>query len=136
MDVRRLLFNGPRDGGIASGALAARLVAGLVFVSFGIGKFTHHADEVASFDDYGLPSPDATVYAIGVLEIVGGGMLVLGLGTRIAAFLLACNMATAIVVSGIALGEWVSLTIAPLQFVLCLFLLRAGPGRRALDPEP
>jgi putative oxidoreductase len=136
MYVRRLLLAGPREGGMATVALAARLIAGVVFISFGIGKFTHHADEVASFDEYGLPSPDAMVYAIGVLEIGGGLLLVLGLGTRIAAFLLACNMLTAIVVSGIALGEWVSLTIAPVQLVLCLFLLRFGPGRRALDPEP
>ena len=136
MYVRRLLFTGPRSGGIATGALVARLVAGFIFIGFGIGKFTHHADEVASFHDYGLPSPDALVYAIGVLEIVGGAMLMLGLGTRIAAFLLACNMTVAIIVSGIALGEWVSLTFAPFQLACCLYLLRFGPGRRALDPEP
>ena len=136
MEFRRLLFAGPRTGGIATAALAARLVAGLVFIAFGIVKFTHYDQELASFEEYGLPAPEATVYAIGVLEVVGGLMLVLGLGTRVAALLLAGNMATAIVVSGIALGEWISLTIAPMMLLLCLFLLRVGPGRKALDPEP
>ena len=116
--------------------LAIRLAAGIVFVVFGVGKFSRHQAEVDSFRTYGLPEPDAFVYAIGVLEIVGGLMLLLGLGTRIAAFLLACNMVVAIIVSGIALGEWVSLTFAPFQLVLCLIVLRVGPGRRALDPEP
>lgn len=136
MDVRRLLFAGPRSGDAATAALVARVVAGVVFVAFGIGKFTHYDQELASFEEYGLPAPEATVYAIGVLEVVGGLMLLLGIGTRVAALLLAGNMAVAIVVSGIALGEWISLTIAPTMLLLCLFLLYVGPGRRALDPQP
>ena len=71
MDARRLVLGGPRAGRTAGAAFAVRLAAGAVFVAFGVGKFIHHADEVASFEDYGLPSPDATVYAIGVLEIAG-----------------------------------------------------------------
>jgi putative oxidoreductase len=134
--LRRLLLAGPRDGRPATAALVVRVLAGLVFISFGVGKFSHHADEVASFIEYGLPSPDAFVYAIGVLELAGGLMLVLGLGTRVAAFLLACDMVGAIAVSGIPLGEWVSLTVAPVELVACLYVLRVGPGRRALDPEP
>ena len=136
MNVRRLLFAGPRSGDAATAALVARVVAGVVFVAFGIGKFSHHATEVASFEEYGLPSPDAFTYAVGVLEIGGGLMLLLGIGTRVAALLLAGNMLGAIVVSGIALGEWISLTIAPAMLLLCLFLLYVGPGRRALDPQP
>jgi hypothetical protein len=39
----------------------------------------------------------------------------------------------AIVVSGIALGEPISLTLAPAELLLCLFLLGKGPGAYALD---
>jgi len=49
-----------------------------VFVVFGVGKFTNHASELASFHQYGLPAPDAFVYVIGVVELVGGVLLILG----------------------------------------------------------
>jgi putative oxidoreductase len=116
----------------ALAVLVARVVGGGVFVVFGIGKFANHASEVASFRDYGLPAPDAFVFVIGAIEIVGGLMLILGLATRPAALVLAGDMVGAIVVSGIARGEVISLTLAPAELVLCLFLLWSGPGPYAL----
>ena len=131
--VADLLVAGPTRGPRAIAALAARVVGGGVFVAFGVGKFTQHASEVASFEDYGLPAPDAFVYAIGVVEVVGGVLLVLGLLTRPAALVLAGDMVAAIIVSGIALGEGVSLTVAPAELAVCLYLLWTGPGMLALD---
>ena len=110
-----------------------RVAAGIVFIVFGVAKFTHHDTEVASFEQYGLPEPDLTVYAIGVLETGGGVLLVIGLVTRLVALLLAGNMAVAIVVSGIKEGEVISLTLAPALLVTMLLLLWAGPGTRAID---
>ena len=43
-------------------------------------------------------------------------------------------MIGAIVVSGIAEGEPISLTLAPALLVVMLVLLRFGPGRPALRP--
>jgi putative oxidoreductase len=128
-----LRSSGPTSGPRASAALAVRLVSGLIFVAFGIGKFTSHAMEVASFKAYGLPAPDAFVYAIGVVELVGGALLLAGLGTSLAALVLAGDMVGAIVVSGIARGEAISLTLAPALLLAMLFLLWAGAGRAALD---
>ena len=111
-------------------AAPVRWSAGAVFVVFGIGKFTDHAHEVASFETYGLPSPDAFVYLVGVLETVGGLLLIAGLLTRLVALALAGNMVGAIVVSGIGEGEvFPSLTLAPLLLAAMLFLLWVGPGR-------
>lgn len=111
-----------------------RWISGAIFVVFGIGKFSDHANEVESFDSYGLPAPDAFVYLVGGLEIVGGALLLAGLLTRLAALALAGNMAGAIVVSGIGEGEVLpSLTLAPLLLAAMLFLLWAGPGKRSLD---
>ena len=125
---------GTRDRPAAHWAAGVRWVAGAVFVVFGIGKFTDHAHEVASFEAYGLPSPDAFVYLIGVLEIVGGLLLIAGLLTRLVALAMAGNMVGAIVVSGIGEGEVLpSLTLAPLLLAAMLFLLWVGPGERALD---
>jgi putative oxidoreductase len=131
--LERLLAS--RVAGRAAAAVAlARVAAGAVFVVFGVGKFSQHATEVESFETYGLPSPDAFVYAIGVLEIVGGLMLIAGLLTRLAALALAGDMVGAIVVSGVKEGEVISLTLAPALLVTMLLLLWAGPGAWALDP--
>ena len=131
--VADLLVAGPTRGPRAIAALVARVVGGGVFVAFGVGKFTQHASEVASFEEYGLPAPDAFVYAIGVVEIVGGLLLVLGFLTRPAALALAGDMVAAIIVSGLALGDAVSLTVAPAELAVCLYLLWTGPGMLALD---
>jgi putative oxidoreductase len=111
-----------------------RVAGAVVFVVFGIAKFSAHGDEVASFEQYGLPSPDAFVYAIGVLEIVGGLLLLAGLLTRPVALVLAGDMVGAIVVSGIGQNEVVSLTVAPAELVVMLVLIWAGPGTAAVDP--
>jgi len=131
--VADLLAAGPTRGPRALAALVARVVGGGVFVAFGVGKFAQHASEVASFEEYGLPAPGAFVYAIGVVEVVGGLLLVLGFLTRPAALVLAGDMVAAIVLSGIALGEVVSLTVAPAELLICLYLLWTGPGMLALD---
>jgi putative oxidoreductase len=113
--------------------LALRLAAGSVFVAFGAGKFVNHASELASFKSYGLPAPELFVPVIGVIELVGGMLLIVGILTRPAALVLAGDMIGAIVVSGIGLGELVSLTLAPAELAICLFLVWRGPGMWSLD---
>jgi putative oxidoreductase len=105
-----------------------RIAAGIVFVVFGIGKFSQHSTEVDSFREYGLPSPDAFVYAIGVLEVVGGLMLIAGILVWPAALALAGDMVAAIAVSGIKEGEAISLTLAPaLLAAMVALLVRERP---------
>jgi len=123
-----------REHPAARWALPVRWASGAVFGLFGIGKFVDHAHEVESFESYGLPAPEAFVYAIGALEIGGGLLLLAGLATRLGALALAGNMAGAIVVSGIGEGEVLpSLTLAPVLLVATLFLLWVGPGPHSLD---
>src|SRR5262249_29748267 len=73
------------------------------------------------------------VYVIGVVEVVGGTMLLLGRGVRLAAIILAGDMVGAIVVSG--LGEWetISLTLAPLLLAGGSYL---PPTSRSPRDEP
>jgi putative oxidoreductase len=122
-------------------ALLVRLGAGLVFLVFGAGKFVNHASEVDSFRSYGLPWPDAFVYAIGVIEVAGGLLLIAGLATRLAALVLAGDMLGAIVASGLRKGELISLTLAPALLAGMVFLLWAAStsdasrrGSRGSDP--
>jgi len=116
--------------------LILRLLSGGIFVVFGIGKFVNHGSELASFKGYGLPAPEAFVIVIGLIELVGGLLLMTGVLTRPAALVLAGDMLGAIVVSGIAKGELISLTLAPAELVAMLALLWSGPGAASLRPSP
>ncbi len=111
-----------------------RVASGLIFLGFGVGKFLNHGAEVDSFETYGLPSPDAFVYLIGVIEVVGGLMLLFDRAIRVAAVVLAGDMVGAIVVSGFGEWELISLTLAPALLVGMLYLLsrEPGPGSRLL----
>lgn len=106
------------------------VLAGIVFVIFGVGKFTAHGSELASFRGYGLPAPAVTVVAIGILEIAGGLLLIARRGIAPVAVLLAANMLTAIAVSGFGEGEVLpSLTLAPALLAIMLALLVVGLRR-------
>ena len=86
---------------LASDAPAAvlliRLLVGAVFVSEGIQKFLFPADlGVGRFTKIGMPSPEVLAPFVGVVEIVGGLLLLLGLLTRLAALALLVDMLVAI----------------------------------------
>jgi putative oxidoreductase len=70
---------------------------------------------------------------IGILELVGGGLLLVGLATRLMAVLLAGDMIGAIVTSGLMHNETVSLTLAPALLVVMIALIGLGPGRASID---
>ena len=110
-----------------------RCAAAIVFLIFGVSKFVNHAAELASFRHYPFPAPGTVVYAVGVIEVGGGLLLLAGLLTRLAALALAADMLGAIVVSGLARWETVSLTLAPLLLAAMLILSRFGAGDWSLD---
>ena len=129
-----MTFFGTRVTGRAATATAVlRVAAGLVFVLFAIPKFALHEAELAEFVRYGFPASSTLVHLVGLLELAGGLMLVLGLLTRLAAAGLAVNMAGAVLTAGIRVGGPIHLGVAPALLVAMLYLLWAGPGAPALD---
>lgn len=123
-----------RVGGRARYAVAAlRVVAGLAFIATSTGKFADRETYLALFATLGLPSSSALVVLTGLVELVGGVMLVLGLGTRVAALALAATMAGAIATAGVTLGGPIHLGLAPTLLLIMLILLWTGPGAAALD---
>jgi len=77
------------------GLLLLRLAVGVIFVYHGYPKLLHQgAGMQGFFSQHGLPG--YFVYISGVLEVFGGGMLILGLFARAAGLLLAIEMAIAI----------------------------------------
>lgn len=76
--------------------LLLRIALGIIFVYHGYPKlFTHTREALEAFPRMGFPS--YFVYVAGVIEFFGGCLLFLGLFTRIAALLLAGEMAVAII---------------------------------------
>jgi predicted lipoprotein with Yx(FWY)xxD motif/uncharacterized membrane protein YphA (DoxX/SURF4 family) len=113
-------------------ALVARVLAGTTIAAFGIGKFTHHGAETAALDRYGVPFADPTTYLVGLVEVVGGLLLVLGVLVRPAALVLAGNFVVAIATAGRIEGGPIHLGLAPALLATMVFLLWSGPGTRAL----
>ena len=68
-----------------------RLALGASFMFHGYPKLTDPARWLKAFPGFGFPSYFA--YISGILELFGGGLLVIGLFTRGAALLLAMEMA-------------------------------------------
>jgi putative oxidoreductase len=110
-----------------------RIAAGAFFVSVSTGKFLEHAQESADFASYGVPLADVAVVLVGVTELVGGILLILGWWTRPAAAVLAATMVGAIATAGVQEGGWFHLGVAPAMLLLMLLLVGFGPGRPALD---
>jgi putative oxidoreductase len=110
-----------------------RVLTGLFLVSTGIGKFTDHAKELADFRSYEVPWPDVAVPTVGVIEIVGGALLVVGLLVRPAAFVLALNMVGALATAGRVEGGSFHLVYAPIVLVAMAFLCWTGAGHASLD---
>ncbi len=86
-----------RTGAPASVVLI-RIVVGAVFLTEGIQKFLYPEElGVGRFARIGIPAPEVMAPFVGAVEIVCGGLLILGLLTRLAAVPLIINISTAIV---------------------------------------
>lgn len=100
----------------------------------GLGKVTDY------FASLGIPAPALNAYFISGLEFTGGILLAIGLGSRIIAFLLACDMAVAYwlgdhdaVLSFFSNPDKFA-AAAPFVFLMAsLIVLIFGPGRLAVD---
>jgi putative oxidoreductase len=118
------------------GPTLARLTLGVVFVGTGWGKL-HSLDKVTGFfTELGIPAPGFNAVLAASAEFVCGGLLLLGLLSRLAAIPLIITMIVAILTAkrgdlhGISdlLGfeEWT-------YIVLAIWIAVAGPGPLSLD---
>ncbi|MBI4262722.1 DoxX family protein [Candidatus Uhrbacteria bacterium] len=113
--------------------LLLRLVVGTVFILHGYPKLATPEPFVQFFASHGIPGGAAMVTFVGVVEFLGGILLVAGLLTRASAFLLAIDMLVALF--GVELREGFALGA---QFVTLLFtanvvLLLLGAGFISFD---
>jgi putative oxidoreductase len=121
--------------------LLIRLVVGAVFVSESLQKFLFPADlGVGRFQQIGIPSPDVLAPFVGIVETVGGLLLLLGLLTRLAAIPLIVDMLVAMATTKIPIlfneAFWKMAHEARTDWSMLLgslFLLLVGAGAWSLD---
>jgi putative oxidoreductase len=111
-----------------------RIAAALLFMQHGTAKL-FGVPHVAMFDNLQLFS---LLGAAGILELVGGALVLVGLFTRPVAFILSGQMAVAYVFFHAGQDVWPLINKGELAALYCfvfLFFAAAGPGAFALDRE-
>ncbi len=113
---------------------ALRIVAGYLFIAHGTAKL-FAAPHIAMFDGLQLWSLAGVA---GMLEVVGGALLIAGLFTRPAAFVLSGLMAVAYFIAHASQGNALlpilnGGELAALYSFLFLFIAAAGPGAWSVD---
>lgn len=118
-----------------------RLIVGCVFLVEGIQKFLFaEALGVGRFVKIGIPAPEVMAPFVGVVEIVCGGVVLIGLATRLAAIPLIIDMLVAIGTTKIPIlvekGFWAMAHEARTDWSMLLgsiFLLIVGAREWSLD---
>jgi len=109
-----------------------RIIAALLFMEHGLMKLFHFPAPQP-----GAPDPLPTILlAAAAIEVVGGGLIALGLFTRIAAFICSGQMAVAYFMAHGSQGFWPALNGGEAAILYCfifLYLVFAGPGVWSLD---
>src|SRR5271165_1344598 len=120
--------------------LAVRLYWGWQLMQSGWGKLHNLAGVTTFFTSLGLPAPHFTAIAISNLELFGGALLALGLGSRLIGLVLTGNMFMAYVTADRAAllsifsdpGKFYNAD--PFTFLLASFLVLVfGPGFFSVD---
>ncbi len=96
---------------------------------FGWSSFGGWAVTDTFFAQLGFPYPKLCLIFVGLVETVCGILLILGLRTRLASFLVACVMFVAIITAHRDSGFDYPFTL----FLSCIVLLELGGGRFSLQ---
>jgi putative oxidoreductase len=116
--------------------LLARVVVGVVFVATGWGKLHDLPHVVDFFRQLGIPAPELQAPMVATVELVGGTMILLGLGARLAALPLMATMVVAIATAVWPQAEGVIDLLGRvevLHLVLFVWIAIVGPGPVSVD---
>ena len=109
-----------------------RIVTALLFMEHGLMKLFHFPAPQP-----GAPDPlPMILMAAAWIEVVGGGLIALGLFTRAAAFVCSGQMAAAYFMAHASQGFWPALNGGEAAILYCfvfLYLVFAGPGIWSID---
>ncbi|MDN5847657.1 MAG: DoxX family protein [Candidatus Nitrosocosmicus sp.] len=116
-------------------ALPIRIMAGIAFILHGLPKFDNLQGTQGFFASVGIPADLALL--IGLLEVVGGILLIVGLVTRITAILFTIEMICAILIvkSGNGFMGQGGFEVDLLLMAISISLALSGPGRVSIERE-
>ena len=140
MDVLLRFIRQPTEG--PASIVLIRVAVGLIFSTQGILKYLDPNMGVVRFAKIGFSHPYFTAHFVGAFEIVCGLLVLVGLGTRLAAVPLLVVISTAIATTKIPelyrpnQGLWYMISDARADFAMfccLLFLILSGGGEWSLD---
>lgn len=139
--MERSFLSRALESSAPSATWLVRGIVGAVFVSEGIQKFLFPNElGVGRFVKIGIPAPEVMAPFVGVVETIGGLLLILGLGTRFVAVPLLVSMVVAITSTKLVTfgknGFWKTAHEARTDLLMIFglsFLLSVGAGSRSLD---
>lgn len=109
-----------------------RLALGPIFIAHGIPKLINTAGVAGFFANIGLPAPYAMTLLVGLVEVIGGTLVLIGYGTRLGAALLAVVMLVAITMVKWSQGFLNGWEFDFMLLAAALSLMLSGPyGRKA-----
>lgn len=111
---------------------ALRIIAALLFMEHGLMKLFDFPGPQP-----GAPDPLPTLLMVAaVIEVVGGGLIAIGLLTRPAAIICSGQMAVAYFMAHASQGPWPALNGGDAAILFCfvfLYIACAGPGPLSVD---
>jgi putative oxidoreductase len=115
--------------------LPIRIMAGIAFIIHGLPKFENLQGTQGFFASVGIPADLALL--IGLLEVIGGVLLIVGLLTRIASILFIIEMIGAILVvkAGNSFTGEGGYEVDLLLMTISISLLLSGPGRVSIERD-
>ncbi len=120
--------------------LVIRVIWGLLFIQAGWGKLNNMASTIEFFTQLDIMYPEIAAWAVALFEAIGGGLLLIGLWTRLASVPLIVIMVTALLTAHQEatlnlhnnFGEFMDQS--PFTFLFATLVLCAfGPGSFSLD---
>ena len=110
-----------------------RIVAALLFMLHGTSK-------LFGFPPFGMEQPPifSLIWVAGVFELIGGALLIIGLFSRLTAFLLSGEMAVAYWMVHAPRSMFPSENLGEAAILYCfifLFIAAAGPGAWSIDAK-
>jgi uncharacterized membrane protein YphA (DoxX/SURF4 family) len=121
----------PFDDRPAIGIALVRFALALLVIVAGLFQVQRHHAAVSDARTWGLPSPHITGIALPVIALVLAAILLFGLASRLAAWLILIEAGLVMWLGGRTDGGFY-LTLPPVIIVLCLIVIGAGGGRWAL----